>query len=138
MARTLLLLLLVLIAKGKATRYDPGVMLEVVANRVAWGQLDPARRGYRGFVAVADCEYVGETVWLQLPDGEFVGPYLVADCGRACDQERLARIHFAVDLSWRVALHLGVVDRPMDNVKVYMATEGQTVTPRLQSGPVQR
>ncbi len=95
-----------LLAIGIATSYGPGVMDEVVANRTAWGQLPAA--SHRGYVALADCDHIGRRVGLEMPGGVWMGPMLVADCGAAHDQEYLKRIGFAVDLSYELAVELGV------------------------------
>jgi hypothetical protein len=106
------------VASGKATRYNPGVMGEVVQNRIGWGQLD-LNQPNMGYVALADCGYLNQRVVIELSDGKFVGPYLVTDCGAAQDQEHLKDIGFAVDLSWEVAQQLGVTDAPLKGVRVY-------------------
>ena len=106
------------IAVGKATRYAPGKMEQVVANRVKWGHIDPTVY-HDGYVAVADCSLLAGRVYLQLPDGRISGPHLVADCGAAHDQQHLIDIGFAVDLSYELAKTLGVMDKPLDNVTVW-------------------
>jgi hypothetical protein len=112
------------VAQGKATRYNPGVMDAVIGNRIRWGQLDVGQPN-RGYVALADCGYLNQRVVIELPDGSFTGPYLVADCGAEQDQEHLQEIGFAVDLSWEVAQDLGVMDRPLRGVKVYRFSGGK-------------
>ena len=107
-----------MIAYGKAMRYSPGVMEQVVENRLRWGHLDLAK-SYKEYVALADCAWLGKLVWLELPNGRVSGPHLVADCGAANDQGYLARIGFAVDLSWSLAKELGVIDAPLQGVKVW-------------------
>lgn len=105
---------------GKATRYAPGRMDQVIANRVKWQQLDPSTFGrYRGFVALQDCRHRGKVAWLRLDDGRIVGPYLVADCGAKHDQAWLDKINFAVDLSHELAEELGL---PQSEVTVYVET----------------
>lgn len=116
----------VVIASGMATRYNPGVMTAVVANRVMWSQLpegtDPGR-----CVALMECERIGDTVWIEKPDGVVYGPYIVADCAARQDRDRLAQLGFAVDLSYKAALEIGVVDGPLRGVKVWNGD------PRLQN-----
>jgi len=99
-----------LLASGTATRYDPGVMQVVVANRVIYGQIDP-ETAHRGYVALLDCEHLGRLVWLQ--QGERVGgPYMVADCAAERDRRRLLALGFAVDLSWELAQEWGIYNLP--------------------------
>jgi len=108
-----------MIDEGKATRYSPGVMDQVVMNRVRWGQLDLSQP-HVGYVAVADCKYLNQLVVLDMPGYGFIGPVLVADCGAAHDQEYLDSIDFAVDLSWELAQQAQVMNMPRCGVKVYL------------------
>ena len=119
------------VAEGKATRYNPGVMDEVVNNRIKWGQLD-LTAPHRGYVALADCDYIGETVFLKVPERGLAGPYLVADCGAQHDQRHLQSIDFAVDLSWEVAQELDVIGAPLYGVTVYQINGGKDEGKGLQ------
>jgi len=103
----------VIIASGIATRYDPDVMDAVVENRIGWGQVDGSL-DVAGYVALLDCDRIGEMVWIQAPDGRVVGPVLVADCAKGHHRDGLADRGFAIDLSWELAQELGVVDAPVN------------------------
>jgi len=107
-----------LLASGIATRYNPGVMDPVVANRARWGHIDLSA-DHIGYVALLDREQVGKVVWLELPKGRVYGPLMVADCAAAHDRQWNIDRGWAVDLSWEVAQELGVVDAPLDGVKVW-------------------
>ncbi len=107
------------IDEGCATRYNPGVMDEVVANRVLWRQLDLSLP-HDGYIGLQLCEYVGTIVHLSLPDGRTTGPLLVADCGAEAHQNYLDSIDFAVDLSWELAVRYGVIDAPLYGVTVWL------------------
>ena len=109
-----------IIASGIATRYDPLVMDAVIENRSRWNQID-ASLDVRGYVALLDCERLGELVWLQAPGGQVVGPVMVADCAQDAHRAELAHSGFAVDLSWELALELGVVDAPVNGFTVWDA-----------------
>jgi hypothetical protein len=111
-----------LVATGKATRYSPGIMDRVVQNRLKWRQLTQEQVDRaRGFVALADKAYIGREIVLELPSGEFAGPFLVADCGRAVDQQHLVDIGFAVDLSWELAQRfLTNINMPLHGVRVWL------------------
>lgn len=115
-----------LIAEGKATRYRPGLMQTVIANRLKWkhitqGQVDAAA----GFVALQDRAYLGRWILVEWPDGTMTGPYLVVDCGREADQAYLDKIEFAVDLSYELAeQHLENINMPLWGVKVWLIEEG--------------
>jgi len=114
------------VAEGRATRYAPGVMEQVVDNRLKWGQLNLSQF-HDGYVAVRDCRYLDERIWLEWPDGKLSGPHLVADCGAAHDQAYLEEIGFAVDLSWELAVRYGVVNDVVDGVKVFDRAPGRVV-----------
>lgn len=115
----------VVIASGMATRYNPGVMETVVANRELWGQL-PADTDPGRCVALLECERIGDSVWVEKPDGAVYGPFVVADCAARQDRARLVHLGFAVDLSYEAALEIGVVDGPLRGVRVWNGD------PRLQ------
>ncbi len=88
---------------GMATYYADGVMDQVIANRVAWGQIDPATLGrYVGFVALKDCGRIGHEADILWPDG-MEGPFLVVDCADPRDWPYLEKIDFAVDVGYRTA-----------------------------------
>lgn len=55
-------LVLLLIAQGVASRYDPGVFERVVAVRQRYAQLPAAATDAKRFIALADCSRVGDTV----------------------------------------------------------------------------
>ncbi len=109
-----------IIASGIATRYDPGVMDEVVENRTRWGHLDPDAQ-VAGYVALLDCDRLGELVWLQAPGGRVLGPVMVADCAQDAHRDGLLDRGIVVDLSWELALVLGVVDAPVGGFTVWDA-----------------
>jgi hypothetical protein len=108
-----------ILASGTATRYDPGAMDPVVANRIRWRQIDPHVE-HKGYVALLDYEHLGRLVWLE-HDGRIDGPYMVADCAAEKDRARLLVLGFAVDLSWELALDWGVVDDVGQGFTVYDA-----------------
>lgn len=108
----------VLIASGVATRYDPGVMDTVVANRIMWGEVDPTIE-VKGYIALLDCKWKGHIVAIEAPDGRIIWPVMVADCAAAQDRRRLIQTGFAVDLSWELAQELGVIDDKVEGFKVW-------------------
>jgi len=116
------------IAEGKLTRYNPGVMEEVVQNRLEWGQLDLSRPHF-GYVAVAGCEHIDERLMIEWPDGSWSGPHLVADCG---DPNGFVSDELAVELSYPLAEKHGVIDDVVRGVRVWKfplekgGTDGRT------------
>ena len=65
---TVVTVLLSPIDEGCATRYNPGVMDEVVANRVGWRQLD-LTQPHGGYVGLQSCEHLNRIVFITLEDG---------------------------------------------------------------------
>lgn len=123
---------LVLVAVGKATAYGPDTMNRVVENRVGWGQLDLSQ-SHVGYVALADEKYLNSRVLLELPTGEIVGPFLVADCGAEHDQEHLNEIGFGVDLSYELAeKYLEDPRTPLHGVKVWLIEENADIRIQMQ------
>jgi hypothetical protein len=116
---------LIIIASGKATSYNPGVMDGVVANRVKWKHID-ITQPHIGYVALQDKRYLGKRIFLEFPGGYFEGPFLVADCGKESDQEHLNEIDFSVDLSYELAVRYGVVKKPLWGVKVWLVSDGNS------------
>lgn len=110
---------LLLLALGYATRHD--LMPEVVANRVSWGHL-PADTDPASCVALLDCQYLGDTVFLDV-QGVTV-PVTVCDCAKRNHWDRLQRQGWAVDLSPELAER---VQLPQRNVRIWSAN------PRLKN-----
>lgn len=72
--------IIVVVAMGLASQYAPGVMEQVVENRQEWGQLPAILPRVDGYIAVVDCDALGE-VWLLRPAGGLVWErFLVVDC----------------------------------------------------------
>ena len=100
-------IVLTLLLSGQATYYDAGVMEQVVANRIAWGQVVPCP-ACLGYVALLDPDMLGQRVWLRRPGRASEGPYLVTDCAAAGHREALHRRGWAVDVDWRTAQRWGM------------------------------
>jgi len=117
--------ILTLVDEGKATAYNPEIMDRVVANRLKWRHLKQEQvDGALGFVALQG-NYIGKSVLMELPTGELVGPFLVADCGAGKDQAWLDKINFAIDLSYELALkYLPSPRIPLHGVKVWLISDG--------------
>ncbi len=101
---------------GLATYYAPGMMEYVEGYRQSQGQL-PACPECVGTVALLRAGDIGRKVWLQGPDGERVGPFLVIDCARRQDVAPLVGRGWAVDVSYELGQAWGM-NRPLDGVTV--------------------
>jgi hypothetical protein len=98
----LLTWLLSLLVAGQATFYNPGIAEQVLANRLAWGHVQPCGACI-GYVALLERETVGELVWLQRPGQPPEGPFLVIDCAAAGHQDALRKRGWVVDVDWQTA-----------------------------------
>jgi len=54
-----------LVTVSWCSQYAPGVMQEVIANRQAWGQIPDDLSAWDGFVAVPDCDDIGQTYYIR-------------------------------------------------------------------------
>lgn len=96
------LLALALLTAGDATYYAPGVMDEVYANRLAWGQVQPCPACV-GYVALMDSRDIGRLVWLDWGDVT-EGPYQVIDCAAAQHRAGLVARGRVVEVDYATAL----------------------------------
>ena len=71
---------IIVIMSGYASQYDPGVMERVIAVQQRWGHLPQNVEGYDGYVAVADCRRIGQTLWARPEGDEKWERFLVTDC----------------------------------------------------------
>lgn len=85
---------------GYATFYAPGVMEQVIANRVSWGQIQYVEPWFA--IAVLDCHRIGQKAMIEW-NGSMDGPYTIVDCAREADKPELERRRVVVDVSWQIA-----------------------------------
>lgn len=91
---------LAILASGNATYVDARHTPEVVARRLAYGDID-ITLPHSGYAALLEPGHIGRLVTVACPSGVVVGPLLVIDCGASHDREYLDGINFAVDLFGR-------------------------------------
>lgn len=101
---------------GLATFYAPGLMEEVTGYRLAQAEIGPCPECV-GVVALLRAGDIGRKVWLQPPDSEPVGPFLVVDCARRQDVEPLLARNWTVDVSYELGQLWGMT-RPLAGVTV--------------------
>jgi hypothetical protein len=101
---------------GLATFYASGMMEYVAGYRQSQGQL-PSCPECVGTVALLRAGDIGRKVWLQPPDGERVGPFLVIDCARRQDVDPLVARGWAVDVSYELG-QAWAMNRPLAGVTV--------------------
>lgn len=87
---------------GGAGSYAPGVM-EAVANRM--GRFYD---NYVGAVALEVCGDIGESVWIQRPDHNWEGPFLVIDCARPVSvYAQVVTMGLAIEVDDKTAVRWG-------------------------------
>lgn len=101
---------------GLATFYAPGLMESVTGYRRAQAEIGPCPECV-GAVALLRAGDIGRKVWLQPPDSEPVGPFLVVDCARRQDVAPLLARNWAVDVSYELGQLWGLT-RPLAGVTV--------------------
>ncbi len=101
---------------GLATFYAPGLMERVSDYRRAQAEIGSCPECV-GEVALLRAGDIGRKVWLQPPDGEPVGPFLVVDCARRQDVAPLLARAWAVDVSYDLGQLWGMT-RPLAGVTV--------------------
>lgn len=76
--------------RGYASHYSPGVMEEVIGNRVVpgrtWQDLKLPLSITDGYIAVPDCRDIGEVWWLRPIRQEEWESFLVGDCANPQDK----------------------------------------------------
>jgi len=107
---------------GLATFYAEGVMAEVVANRIAWGQITPCAE-CAGYVALLDPDTIGRRVWLHAPGRAIEGPFLVVDCAKPTDRAYLLSRGWVVDVDWETGQRWGM-NAPLPGVRVLFDQPG--------------
>lgn len=101
------LLFVTLLARGYASRYDPGVFESVVRVRQSYGSLPTPLPPHEGYIALLDCGRVGDVVTV-CHGGECL-ELLVADCAGIADGGRDWMIQggYAGEVDARTSRELG-------------------------------
>ncbi|MCC6458389.1 MAG: hypothetical protein IT328_25785 [Caldilineaceae bacterium] len=94
---------------GLAMFYNPEVMQEVLANRLAMGQLSACSECI-GHVALLRAGDLNRHVWLQWADGVVEGPFLVADVAAPHHVAQLLARNWVVDVDYRTAARRGIIN----------------------------
>lgn len=103
---------------GSLSRYDPGVMADVLHWRHSNGipdGFDPYHPQYVGYIAVVDCRNVGREAWLTLTIDYIQQPPVlvyVADCASPGTPAAkwMARERIAAEIDYDAWVQLGIVD----------------------------
>lgn len=111
-----------------ASQYSPGVMQEVVGNRVEMGHLTEPLPRVDGYVAVRDCEHIGKVLWMAPVGGEWES-FLVVDCAmpKRTDGawEWMTRNNIQVELDHESAVRLDTVEK---GIKMRLMNDGPRIT----------
>lgn len=97
---------------GWATYYNPGVMQQVVENRIAWGQIAsdecPDCVGYAAMLYPSD---LGRTVCVT-ESGRTFGPFLVVDAAAGHHRAKLIADGWIIDLDRPIWDAMGLPEKP--------------------------
>ena len=115
---------IILLASIIASQYSPGMMDLVVANRQsgnAWVHLPDDLPVVDGYIAVLNCDQLGETLWIK-PDGMNVWEkHLIVDCSRPPrtdgTYEWMEDNNIGIEVSYETAVRWGAVGR---GIKVHI------------------
>ena len=104
------------ILSGIASQYAPGVMEGVVAVRQSGAtvaDLPHDLPDVDGFVAVKDCDDIGEVIWLRPAGADEWESFLVADCANPADGADLwmERNGILVEVDYNTAVRWGTVGK---------------------------
>jgi len=75
-----------------------------------------------GYVAIIDCDRIGERVWLRRPGTIAEGPYAIADCAHSRHVSKLVARNWVVDVDWETAIRWDM-HAPIRDVKVITEAE---------------
>jgi hypothetical protein len=112
-------------------RYAPGVMAQVVENRIRYGHLPEGTDPHR-CIAVVDCAWLGEWACVMLPDGT-VTRHLVCDCSAPEDRDRHLEKGLVVEVPFsyaqrhrfQVGPYVLPLDGPLAGVTVWAWEPGE-------------
>lgn len=123
------LVVIFIITSSIASQYSPGVMQEVITNRQsgnAWVMLPTDTPSVHGYIAVLDCEHLGET-WLLRPEGKEVWEsFWVVDCaGDERTRQWMLDNNITVELDHETAHRWGYpgIGVPIERLQ-YVTVEG--------------
>lgn len=119
---------------GEVTYYAPprqpgaSSLMKKVWNWRVWKGQVPECAECVDAVALIDPQHIGKKVWLQHPNGEVVGPLMVADCAEKKHRDNLRKRGWVADISWELAQRWDMAG-PLEGVTVYFEP------PPLQAQP---
>ena len=104
--------------EGKITYYSAGVMERVYSYRLGAREVEPCGECV-GMIAVVDAEHIGKHAYITLPDQEPMGPFLIIDCARKQDAERLKSAGLIAEVS-RERAYLWDMQRPIYGAQLFI------------------
>lgn len=117
-----------LLATGLLQTYAPGVMAEVVVNRIQYQHIAPSTLAHE-CLALVDCATLNRKVCMALTvdSQRLFGPFTVCDCSSSTDRARHIDKGLAAECDWSLTEKIQVPvgkfilprDGPLAGVKVY-------------------
>lgn len=110
---------------GQAAYYSPGVFKQVVAIRQAGWTAGPLPQNLPpviGFIARPNCSEIGQLAWLYWENGDFEGPFLVADCCNTIsgDCKRMKRRRIIAEVDYNTAKRRSILDYGPEHNRVIL------------------
>ena len=97
------------LTSGWTSHYAPGVMEQVIENRLEWGHIQSTN--YSGFTAVPECSRIGDVI-LARADSEWE-ILLITDCARENNEdgayEWMVSNQILLEVDWETAVRWGAV-----------------------------
>jgi len=106
--------IIIVVAIGWASQYSPGVMERTILNQQRYGNLPMSLPVVDGYVAVLDCNRLGEIVYLRPEGGEWE-KFLVTDCARRDGKDGtrtwMLKSNIIVEVDYKTAVRWNTVGR---------------------------
>lgn len=104
---------------GWTSRYDPNPMNATIELRQEWGQLPQNLEMYDGFVAVADCDRIGEETYLKPINATQFERFLVVDCaGSQQAYNWMVENNIIVEVDYTTAERWGCLVKSVEIVEI--------------------
>lgn len=103
---------------GWTSHYAPNVMAQVIENRQEWGHIPHDLSHFDGFVAVPECDRIGETIYAKPAHWKTWETFLVADCARPIGTdgayEWMTENNILIEVDWTTAVRWSAVGGGME------------------------
>lgn len=109
---------ILVIERGKLTRYDPDVMEMVYSNRIKNNQITVCDFCI-GNIAVINCNYLNNYAFIHTYEYGLSGPYHITDCSKATDVKSNRKNNIIAELEYKLAKKWNM-NNPLYNATVFI------------------